>query len=75
MNPDDRRDPEEHACVTAALAGLPEDHPARKAYAEGVGTIELTHLVEDREIVEQLKQAFLAGYRRTLERSGAYFRP
>lgn len=72
----DMRDPEEHAALAAALETLPADHPARAAYADGADTISLTHLVADRpELVEALKEAFLAGYRRMLERSAGHFRP
>lgn len=57
------------------LGVLPEQHAAREAYAEHVGTLELTHLVADRpELIEPLKEAWLAGYRRLLARSGG-FRP
>jgi hypothetical protein len=73
--PADIRDQQEHADVAAALASLPEDHAARRAYAEGLGTIALTHLVrEHRVIVEALTEAYLAGNRRALRRSGN-FRP
>jgi hypothetical protein len=41
----DRGDAQEHVAVAAALAGLPADHPARKAYASGADTIALTHVV------------------------------
>ena len=73
--PPDTRDQQEHAEVAAALASLPEDHAARRAYAEGLGTIALTHLVrEHRGIVDALTEAYLAGNRRALRRSGS-FRP
>ncbi|TMC55026.1 MAG: hypothetical protein E6J20_01255 [Chloroflexi bacterium] len=71
----DLRDSEEHAAISAALEQLPTDHPARKVFAEGVDTIALTHLVADRpELVEALKEAYLAGCGRLL-RSSAHFRP
>lgn len=74
--PPDIRHPEEHAAVAAALERLPPDHRARAAYAEGLDTIALTHLVADRpELVVALTEAFLAGYRRSLERWGSHFRP
>jgi len=70
----DTRDPQEHADVSALLGVLPV-HPAREAYARGTGTLELTHLVADRpELIEELKEAWLGGYRRLLERSRG-FRP
>ena len=77
MSPDqyDTRDEQEHADVAVVLTVLPAEHPARDAHARGVGTLELTHLVADRvELVDGLKQAFLAGYRRLLAGSGG-FRP
>ncbi len=71
----DKRDAQERAEVAALLAVLPPEHPAREACARGTDTIALTHLVADRpELVEALKQAFLAGYARLLEGSGG-FRP
>jgi hypothetical protein len=74
-NPYDNRDEQEHAAVAALLAPLPDDHPAREAYARGVSTVQLTHLVGDRaDLVHGLKEAFLAGYWRTLQGSGG-FRP
>jgi hypothetical protein len=73
--PPDMRDSDEHADVSAALQGLPPDHPARRAYSKGVDTITLTHLVRERpEIVEALTDAFLGGYRRSLARWSG-FRP
>jgi hypothetical protein len=73
--PPDTRDPQEHADVAGALASLPEDHAARQAYANGMGTIALSHLLhEHRTIVEALTEAYLAGNRRALDRTGS-FRP
>ena len=69
----DTRDPAEHAEVASLLERLPDGHPARSAYVRGIGTLELTHLVTDRpELVEELKDAWLAGYRRLLEQSRGY---
>jgi hypothetical protein len=71
----DSRDAEEHAALAVILAELPADHPARIAYLDHADTIALTHLVADRpQLVEAIKEAFLAGYRRMLRRSG-HFRP
>lgn len=70
----DIRDEQEHQNVSSILAALPEDHPARVAYAEGADTIRLTHLVPP-ELVEGLTEAFFAGNRRMLHRQGGYFRP
>lgn len=68
-----RRDPEEEAAILAALADLPPEHPARVAYADGVDTIALTHLVADRPAtLEALKLAYLDGFAR---RIGSSFRP
>lgn len=77
MTPDpyDTRDPQERADVATILDQLPEEHPARDAFSRGTGTLELTHLVADRpELVEVLKGAWMAGYRRLLARSQE-FRP
>lgn len=74
--PLDMRDAAEHAAVQGLLAALPGDHPVRVAYAHGSGTIALTHLVADHpELASALAEAFLAGYRRSLERWGSHFRP
>ena len=70
----DIRDEQEHKDVAAILAALPEDHPARAAYAEGEDTIKLTHLVPA-ELVKPLTEAFFAGSWRMLHRQGGYFRP
>jgi hypothetical protein len=70
----DIRDEQEHADVAAILAALPDQHPARVAYADGADTIRLTHLVPG-ELVDSLTEAFFAGYRRMLQRHGSYFRP
>jgi len=73
--PPDMRDPQEHA-VAATLRRLSPDHPAHAAYAEGLDTIALTHLIADQpELVAALTEAFLAGYRRSLKRWGSHFRP
>lgn len=71
----DTRDAQEHTDVEIILGVLLEGHPARVAYADRTGTLELTHLVVDRpELAEELKEAWLAGYRRLLARSSG-FRP
>jgi len=73
--PPDMRDSLEHVAVQEALAELPADHPARRAYSEGLDTIALTHLVRDRRnIAQALSEAYLAGWRRSLAR-GSGFRP
>ena len=59
--------------MRSILAVLPEDHPARIAYADGATTIELTHLVvDDNALCEALKQEIIARHGRILGRSGAY---
>lgn len=69
----DTRDVGEHADVATILGVLPRDHPARETYASGPGTIKLTHLVADRpELVERLKMALLAGYRRLVAKSAGF---
>ena len=63
----DARDAEERAAIAAALTVLPAEHPARLAYPDHINTIRLAHLVAERpELVEALKEAWLAGYNRTL---------
>jgi len=60
--------------VAAILASCPRS-TRRAAYAKHTGTLELTRLVADRpDLVDELKEAWLAGYRRLLARSGG-FRP
>ena len=67
------RDAQEEAAIAGALDELPIGHPAREAFAAGVDTIALTHLVADQAAtLEVLKQAYLDGFAR---RIGAYFRP
>ncbi len=69
----DARDPDEHAAVAAVLADLPTDHPARAAYAEHECTIALSRLAADRmEVAERLKEAYLEGYRRMLQKQRHY---
>lgn len=72
--PPDIRDDEEKAKVARILAALPADHPARLAHERGVDTIRLSHLVGDAALADALTEAFLAGRRRTFERT-AHFRP
>ena len=79
-HPADYRDEIEHAEVVRTLSGLPEQHPARVAYAAGAreaaDSISLTHRVADRcDLVGALIEANLAAYRRTLAMQGGYFRP
>lgn len=63
----DTRDRQEHAELMAILSELPPDHPAREAYAHGASTSELMQLVADRaELIGRLRDALLAGYRRSL---------
>lgn len=72
----DLRDAAEREAVAALLSALPREHAARSAFAAGLDTIRLTHLVADRpDLVEALKDAFLAGYCRMLDRAGQHFRP
>ncbi len=69
----DKRDAEDHAAIVAILAELPEDHPAQIAYSDHDDTIRLTHLVADRpELSAALKEVFLDGYHRSLQRWGAH---
>lgn len=72
-NPYDTRDEQEHAAVAAFVASLPDERLAREAYARGAGTIELTHLVADqRELVDELKKAYLAAHARILANAGGF---
>ncbi len=62
VNEYDTRDPAEHVDVATILGVLPENHPARTAYARGTGTLGIMHLCADRpELVEDLKDAWLVG--------------
>jgi hypothetical protein len=73
--PFDAHDDHEREEVLKIVNELPEDHRARLAHRDGADAIALTHLVGERQdLVERLTQAWLAGYRRMLERS-AGFRP
>lgn len=64
------------------MGSAPEDEDAlrrtllletRAAYTQGTGTIELMHLVEHRPVlVEGLREAVLAAYRRMLEGSDRF---
>lgn len=79
-HPADCRDEIEHAEVGKILSVLPEDHPARTAYAAGAreaaDSCALTHLMpERRELAASLVEANLAAWRRVLARQGGYFRP
>jgi hypothetical protein len=62
------RDDEQKAAIQAILCELPEDHPAREAYAAGADTIQLTYLVDREDLVEKLNQAWLDWYSRRLRR-------
>jgi hypothetical protein len=73
--PFDAHDDRERGEIVEILRELPEDHRARLAHREGADAIALTHLVGERQdLVDRLTQAWLAGYRRMLDRSGG-FRP
>jgi len=72
----DTRDAEERAAVAAIVSTLLPEHAAHSAFAAGLDTNALTHLVADQpDLVEHLKDVWLAGYRRMLDRAGAHFRP
>ena len=61
------------AAVKAILGELPEDHPAREAYAAGVNPTRLMSLVEREDLVEKLSQAWLDWYtRRLLQQRSAH---
>lgn len=79
-HPADYRDEIEHAEVTAILAELPDDHPARVAYSSGAreasDSLSMTYLVADRmDLVQRLVAAYLAHQDRIWARRGACFRP
>jgi hypothetical protein len=62
-HPADYRDEIEHAEVAAALAQLPDDHPARIAYLSGAreasDSLSLSNLLPERlDLVEQLVAAY-----------------
>ena len=71
----DLRDAVEREAVAALLSALLAEHAARVAFAHGADTIALTHLVGDMLLAEQLKEAWLASYRRMVERASGRFRP
>jgi hypothetical protein len=60
------RDDEQKAAIQAILCELPEDHPAREAYAAGADPIRIMYLVEREDLVEKLNQAWLDWYTRRL---------
>jgi hypothetical protein len=62
------RDDEQKAAIQAILGELPEDHPAREAYAAGADPIQLMNLVDREDLVEKLNQAWLDWYTRSLRR-------
>jgi hypothetical protein len=68
MRSHEARDDEEMAAIQAILCELPEDHPAREAYAAGADPIQLTYLVDREDLVEKLNQAWLDWYSRRLRR-------
>jgi hypothetical protein len=61
-------DIEERQTVLKILEGLPAQHPARIAADNGANTIQIARMVDDVEVAEQLKQAFLAACSRMLIR-------
>jgi hypothetical protein len=63
-------DIEEQQTVLKILEGLPTQHPARIAADKGVGTTQIASMVDDAEVTEQLKRAFLAACSRMLIRDG-----
>ncbi len=76
----DYRDEIEHAAVARILSELPEQHPARVAYATGAreacDSISLSWLVADRrDMVQALVKVVLAANARIYARQGGYFRP
>ena len=68
MRSHEARDDEEMAAIQAILCELPQDHPAREAYAAGADPIQLTYLVDREDLVEKLNQAWLDWYSRRLRR-------
>jgi hypothetical protein len=59
-------DIEEQQTVMKILEGLPAQHPARIAADKGTSTIQLAKMVDDVDVAEQLKRAFLAACSRML---------
>lgn len=66
--PHQARDDEQRAAIQAILGELPEDHPAREAYAAGADPIELMNLVDREDLAEKLNQAWSDWYTRRLRR-------
>jgi hypothetical protein len=68
-----RRSAEEYAAVAAAVELLPTDHPARKAFAEGVDTIALTHLCSGYpDVIEALCTTYIEGCGRLLQHRATF---
>lgn len=67
MDRREARDPEQRAAILTILRELPEDHPAREAYAAGADAIELMALVDREDVAEKLNQAWLDWYSRRLQ--------
>lgn len=68
----DAHDDQEREEIRAVLSELPEEHPARQAHRDGADSITLTHLVERKEHIYKLAQAWLNGYERMLRRSSNF---
>ena len=62
------RHEEESSAIQAILCELPDDHPAREAYAAGADAIQLMSLVDREDLSEKLNQAWLDWYSRRLQR-------
>lgn len=67
MDRREARDNQERAAILTILSELPEDHPAREAYAAGADAIELMALVDREDVAEKLNQAWLDWYSRRLQ--------
>lgn len=65
----DAHDDQEREEIRAILSELPEEHPAWQAHRNGADAITLTDLVERKEHIYKLTQAWLNGYGRMLRRS------
>jgi len=64
--PDVYHDEKQRSEVGQILRGLPVDHPARVAYQLGKGPIAISHLLNDRALLQRITVAFVDGLKRSL---------
>ncbi|HZQ73477.1 MAG TPA: hypothetical protein VFB08_11220 [Burkholderiales bacterium] len=62
-------DPREKREVADILSELTIDHAARSAFARGANTLIVAEMVEDPDISQRLRRAFLDAFARTFEQN------